>query len=220
MRVKEFLAAAEALQQLNERNISELESIGISFVNQLDPRQLHFAGHSFGGATAITAGKRRPDLPRSILAHDPAVDWLPDDVRRSLFANERLSGSELTYGGGTGGYEDDPTNDKAAKSAAENIHKVDILYLYSEHWYKLGWGESRIVEDMKKRGVLGPKDGTCEFGVVSKAQHNEFSDTCVMTPLWLARAVGVTGPRNPLDTAEEIALRTKSFLDTISKATK
>jgi hypothetical protein len=213
-RVKEFLAATEALLKLNEKNLPELESNGVSFVKRLNPRQLHFSGHSFGGATALAAAKRRPDLPCSVLAHDPAIDWIPDDVRHALFEEERLS--ELKYNGGTGGYEQEQaTNGNSSKPSDSSIHNVNMLFLYSEQWYKLGWGESRIVEDMNKRGVLGPKGGTSEVGIIPQAQHNEFSDICMLTPLWLARAVGVTGKRSPLDTAEEIALRTKTFLGSI-----
>lgn len=52
-----------------------------------------------------------------------------------------------------------------------------------------------------------------EFAVIAAMKHNEFSDMCMLTPLWLARGVGVTGERNPIDTAREVHDRTRVFLD-------
>jgi hypothetical protein len=34
-------------------------------------------------------------------------------------------------------------------------------------------------------------------------------------PTWLSRATGVQGIRSPIDTAEEIAEKTRIFLDTV-----
>ena len=34
----------------------------------------------------------------------------------------------------------------------------------------------------------------------------------MLTPIWLARGVGATGSRNPLDTAKDIRDKTLSFL--------
>jgi enterochelin esterase-like enzyme len=41
-------------------------------------------GHSFGGATALTLGFWRPDLIHAVIAHEPAIDWTPNDIRRQL----------------------------------------------------------------------------------------------------------------------------------------
>lgn len=88
-----------------------------------------------------------------------------------------------------------------------------MLFLYSEEWAEVGWGAYEEVKRMHKHNKLGPKNGTMsEVGVIKKAKHQEFSDTCMLTPLWLARATGLTGERNPHDTAEEIAVRTIDFL--------
>lgn len=66
---------------------------------------------------------------------------------------------------------------------------------------------------MHQQGELGPD--TSNFAVIQDAHHPEFSDTSMLTPLWLARSVAVTGKRNPRDTAEEIKHRTVDFLSTV-----
>lgn len=90
-------------------------------------------GHSFGGATALTAACRRPDLAQNgggVIAHDPATDWIPDDTRRSLFPPEKLKDLETAKGfaGGTGGYKDEPANDRGT------LHDLDFLLLFSHQW--------------------------------------------------------------------------------------
>jgi hypothetical protein len=71
------------------------------------------------------------------------------------------------------------------------------------------------LEEMHQKGRLGPPDGLSDFGVIQDAVHSEFSDMCMLTPLWLARGAGATGPRNPLETAREIEERTWKFLSSV-----
>ena len=59
-------------------------------------------GHSYGACTSLTAASRRPDLVSSVIAHEPAFDWMPDDARRELFAEHKLVGGPRKYDGGTG----------------------------------------------------------------------------------------------------------------------
>jgi hypothetical protein len=73
---------------------------------------------------------------------------------------------------------------------------------------KKNWGESHILEEMHENGRLGAAEGVSAFGVVLASHHQEFSDMCMITPLWLARGTGATGTRNPLETAHEIEKRT------------
>jgi hypothetical protein len=57
---------------------------------------------------------------------------------------------------------------------------------------------------MYDKGLLGRTDNKnshMEYKIIKEAHHNEFSDMCMLTPLWLARSTGVTGTRNPIDTA-------------------
>lgn len=78
------------------------------------------------------------------------------------------------------------------------------------------WGESHIIEEMHQKGRFGPEQGVTAFSVVRDAHHNEFSDMCMLTPLWLARGTGVTNEkRNPLETAKEIEEQTWKFVDAV-----
>ena len=93
-----------------------------------------------------------------------------------------------------------------------------MLFLYSDEWAEKGWGACKQVKSLHERQELGPKNGTSEVGVIQKSKHSEFSDMCMLTPVWLARATGLTGQRNPHDTAEEIACRTIQFLEATRRA--
>ena len=180
----------------------------------LQTDQSFFMGHSFGGATALTAAKRLPDLLRSVIAHDPANDWIPDDARRSLFAEERLEGLEHAYSGGTGGFEEKVYNHSVIHNS---IHDIDMLLLFSHEWMENKWGGCHVLEAMNRRGRLGRRAGPSTLAVIDQAHHTEFSDTSMLTPLWLARATGITGKRNPLDSAKEIHERTRAFVDTVRR---
>ena len=75
-----------------------------------------------------------------------------------------------------------------------------------------------MIEYMHLKGELGPD--ISQFGVIRDAHHLEFSDTSMTTPLWLGRSVGVTGKRNPLETAEEIKHRTVDFISAVRSKNK
>ena len=188
-------------------------------------------GHSFGGSTALTAAHRQPQLARAVIAHEPATDWIPDDARQSLFPPHRLVGLEHNYSGGTGGL---GTEDRdSTTSLHDHVH---LLVMNSNEWMNLNSGQSHLLQEMGQQNRLGrsshlPNDSQLDpangdagavavavSGVVSRhvavdgAHHTEFSDTSMLTPVWLARAVGLTGPRNPIDTAREIARHTRHFV--------
>ncbi|KAL7553403.1 hypothetical protein ACHAWF_016705 [Thalassiosira exigua] len=198
-RVEECLSALRVLRKLNCNGIPDLDALGISFVNKLDVSDVTLIGHSFGGCTVLSAAAQRPDLVSAVVAHEPVVSWMPDDARQSLLSVATKEGEEKK-------------NDSDGEGRKESIHDVDMLFLYSEEWAEKGWGAYHQIKELHDRQKLGPKGGTSEVGVISKAKHQEFSDTCMLTPLWLARATGLTGERNPHDTAEEIGLRTVNFL--------
>jgi pimeloyl-ACP methyl ester carboxylesterase len=208
-RVRELLTSTEALLRLNEKDLLDLGQLGMSLVGRLQKDHTFFMGHSFGGATALTAAKRRPDLVKGVIAHDPASDWMPDDTRKSLFADDRMEGLDRKFAGGTGGYKDENMDADMETS----VHDVDMLMLFSGEWVIKEWGECHILEEMHLAGRLGRKNGNSTFSAVKGAHHTEFSDISILTPLWLARATGITGQRSPLDTAKEIAQETRAFIE-------
>jgi hypothetical protein len=222
-RGEECLSAISCFKSLNHRNIPDLASVGVTFVGKLDTADVTLMGHSFGGCTVLSVAAQRPDLVTALVAHEPAVDWMPDSARRALFPVHRMQKAETVYAGGTGGYEDFEGNeekkndcalsDSDLASSPKTIHDVDMLFLYSDEWAHLGWGAFPQIKSMHETGVLGPKEGTSDVGVIQQAKHQEFSDSCMLTPIWLARATGLTGGRNPHETAAEIGSRTLEFLE-------
>jgi platelet-activating factor acetylhydrolase len=235
-RAQEMIAVTEFLHQnwtspLNSSIPPQLLSLFIrnTTTNNDSPHQLrhrtHWMGHSFGGATALTAAWERPDLVRFVVAHEPAVDWIPDPARRDLFHPAILNEiPQHNYTGGTGGFEKEEEEqeevqqcDTVTNSSSLNntsiLHDLDLLILNSEEWQRKNWGETRLLEAMHRRGRLGRSGGISKHGIIAQSMHNEFSDTCMLTPVWLARAIGITGPRNPIDTSMEIAQWTRSFVE-------
>jgi hypothetical protein len=234
-RAAEMIVAMIASRSLNEKDIPELDSV--SFKGLLNLNETYFMGHSFGGVSAFTAGLRRPELVQAIVAHEPATDWSPDDVRRSLFPVDVIKDCPIEFDGGTGGL------DHAIEPAEASIRDIDVFVLFSQEWYeKVGihilfellslsshlkrcttfrglqkWGMVEMFEWMYQHGKLSDMS---EVGKVKGAHHSEFSDMCMMTPLWLARAVGVTGTRNPHETGSEIRHRTLAFLEKVRSKRK
>lgn len=203
-RSEEFLAAVSATIALSHDNIEELERHNVSFVGKLKVNEVHYMGHSFGGATSLHAARKRP--PTSIIAHEPAAEWIPDGTRASLFDQKRLAGSHGNYT-----YWEVHANDDLAHS----LHDTEMLILYSSEWQEKKWGGVDALSDMYARGQFGPPNGSSKVAVIAGAHHNEFSDTCLLTPVWLARATGITGKRSPIESAEEIHLHTLAFLKSI-----
>ena len=208
-RTREFLAATEAFLQLNDGDNLELVKAGISLRGRLD-QNVTFMGHSFGGATALSASARRPDMVHQVVAHEPAVDWMTDDARQSLFAKSVMMGLTHSYSGGTAGYtkESDGEDNLA-------IHKLDLLIMYSYEWQVKKWGEAHVVEELFMQGRLGRQGGSSHFQVIKESFHMEFSDVAMLTPTWLARATGQVGKRDPVDSAAEIERHTMSWLSRV-----
>lgn len=247
-RAMEFLAATSALLDLNNANIPELEQWGISFVDKLDVKDVTAAGHSFGAATAVAAAARSPSMFSSCVAHDPAISWIPDDSRGMLFRRgddddedkkKQWQHDESNPPSNVCDEEKkEPSNaDSDSCKNANSLHDLDLLFLYSHQWRKVGWGAINEIHNMFKTGKLGAETrwnddaplsstslrplSSSDVAFVYKAHHSEFSDSCMMMPLWLGRTTGMTGLRNPHDTAEEIGERTLHFLrDTRNKREK
>jgi alpha/beta superfamily hydrolase len=111
---------------LNQRNILELEVLGVSFVQKLNIKDVTFMGHSFGGSTALTAAHRRPHMPLCVVAHEPAVDWMPSDSSQALFLKGQIIGNESG--------EEKKDNTMKQKGHPQSIHDVNMLFLYSHEW--------------------------------------------------------------------------------------
>jgi hypothetical protein len=68
---------------------------------------------------------------------------------------------------------------------------------------------------MFNNGLLGHHGN---LSIIQAMHHNEFSDMCMLTPLWLARALNVTGSRNPIDTMKEVVQKSFSFLSYVQSS--
>ena len=203
-RVEEIRAVAQEGLDWVEQEYSHL-----GFVPQrtLDRNAVLFMGHSFGGATVLTAATRYPLLIKGVIAHEPALDWMPDDARKAFFHKDKLQAiKEHNYTKGSGGYasEDYPKE-------LQKLHQINMLILFSWEWRQEGWAWSETVERMHQQHLLGGP--VSDVAVIDQAHHQEFSDSCMLTPLWLARSNGLTGSRPPEETAKEIHQRTMRFLD-------
>lgn len=211
-RAKEVLAAATSLSQANQGHGS-IDCLR-QFAGRMKTDLFVFMGHSFGGATALTASYMRPDLVLAVVAHEPSSDWLPDEARASLLASSRSVGLKLRYSGGTGGYMDRPPIPDPAASKS-TMHQHDMLFLFSEEWVLQKWESILVLRELHDKGRLGNPGGVSSFDVILGTQHPEFSDTSMMTPVWLGRASGTCGKRDPCDSALEIAEKTLAFLDAV-----
>lgn len=212
-RVEEILSALKVLKlkALNHKNIPDLQDV--SFVDKLDTSDVTLIGHSFGGCTVLSAAARKPHLVSAVVAHEPAVSWMPNSARKALFPTKKDEEEKEVQVDKEEEKKDGDQSEDETEGESKSIHDVPMLFLYSEEWAEVGWGAYEQIKSMHKCNKLGPENGTMsEVGVIKKAKHQEFSDTCMLTPLWLARATGLTGERNPHDTAEEIADRTIDFL--------
>jgi dienelactone hydrolase len=239
LRVHEYLFAVEYISSILSEGINESENLKGHATTFLDHRHRHqqmlrrylqkqevvfnetyFIGHSFGGATALTAAYRRPDLVHAVIAHEPAIGWASNDLCHSMFASQKLNGINMNDFGIDGPMCENNTaviENKNLLTFTNSIHDLDILILSSSEWMDKNWGRSKLINEMYRSGRLGKNRKISYHGVVNQSHHNEFSDTSMLTPLWLARAVGMTGSRNPIDTAVEIATRTHDFLDKVRR---
>jgi pimeloyl-ACP methyl ester carboxylesterase len=100
IRVEEVVAASEWVKSaFTSTSKAPLPTPLLPLRGKLETSKgVHLVGHSFGGATVLSAGGRHGSgLFRSVVAHDPAVDWMTDDTRYNLLKSTKYEG--------TGGYE-------------------------------------------------------------------------------------------------------------------
>ena len=156
----------------------------------------------------MTMAFRRPDIVRSVVVHEPIADWTPDDVRMQLFPQAAIDSYHEIHTGGTGGRGD------VVNPLPTTYNTMPSLFLFSQEYHVKKWASVRFFQHMFHNGFLG----LGEHIVLDEMHHNEFSDMCMLTPLWLTRALKLTGGRNPIDTANEVVRRSLEFLD--GKVTK
>lgn len=169
-------------------------------------------GHSFGAATALTVAARHPDLVHSIVAHEPAMDWLPDDVRGAVLDAAKAKSTKSIC--------------KEKRATLPCMHtspsSLPLLLLFSQQWYDDGTyvGVNELVDWYRQKKQDG-KDSISSAHVVVGSAHFDFSDLSMLSPaLGLARYLGATGAKNPCHTALDIHERSVNFLTDLSAIAK
>ena len=209
-RIEEVLAATRALHRWNEQDApAELPPrMALSFKERLDLRRITLMGHSFGGATVLSAAHRYPDLFSTVLAHEPAIDWCHPSSVASLFAQSRIADLPSAYMYNTTRF-GNPAHD-----GDDSLHRgADMLLLFSHEWVRQKWALTPLIQEMQQQQRLGSDQTIISFDFIPHMHHNEFSDTSMLMPTWLSRGIGITGSRNPIHTAKEVAQRSRQFLE-------
>jgi pimeloyl-ACP methyl ester carboxylesterase len=128
----------------------------VSFQGKLNLSKVVFLGHSFGGATALTAAAYRPDITLAVVAHEPATDWMPDFGRKALFMDERRrKGSNIPYSGGTGGFvtttittgDDDASNNNNNNNS---INNKELHYTHEQAFLSIHCNQTRNYNNNSK----------------------------------------------------------------------
>ena len=182
-------------------------------------------GHSYGGATMLahavreggkhdlrttcevtgtTLAMTRPGSIAACVVWDPAVNWLPDDVRDRVV--------------GAGNAENDikPGNIPVPEDEQPTglVH-VPSFFAYSSGWFDANWGSAQTQKDVISRNgggsgaVFGP--GT-QFIVHRDSRHVNFSDHVLLMPRWLSQRINASGGVAPAVTTEVIHATTLHFL--------
>jgi len=207
VRIEEVIEAAGLAASLDSSDRPELAATGgVSFKNRLDVRDggVHLCGHSYGGATVLGAAGRRPELFRSVAAHDPAVDWLSDDVRYNCFKGMKEEETDY-FEKGSGGYRDER---KLVES--KGLDSVPVCMIYCSQWQDWKFGHFWKTLPKISEGSLGKK-GQSVGMVVRDCKHFEFSDNCLIQPAWLNRALDFCGT-DPAMRSAEIKTETRNFM--------
>ena len=82
--------------------------------------------------------------------------------------------------------------------------------VYCDDWVQVKFGHSFVTIDRLNDGTTGGKGSK---GVAFKdMKHFEFSDNCLIQPVWLNKVLNFSGP-NPQKRAEEVSEVTVGFLE-------
>jgi platelet-activating factor acetylhydrolase len=180
IRVQEVVAATEALRRWNEHGMEGVPSHvsdRLALQGRLDVNHTTWMGHSFGGATVLTAAHRRPDLVHTVVAHEPVFDWACPLTTSSFFAQDRIAGLKNADHYHPARFNNE-TEDDAIHSHA------NMFFLFSHEWKRKGWALIPLMEEMQEKKRLGTNQTTIRIEHVPEMHHNEFSDTSMLTPIW------------------------------------
>jgi len=181
-RAQDVLSVVQTLSNLGMERLQ-----GLTWPKKF--RQTVFMGHSFGGSTVLEAASRYPHAV-TVISHDPALDWLYS--RRALLLDSSCSG-------GTGGWEEEH---------GRSLRNTRTLVLFSHEWVDYKW--DLFVQVLNGQHVL---DKTISKVTHAKhSRHTQFSDTCLILPLFLTRRIGICGIEDPARIAEDIHNITLDFL--------
>jgi len=198
VRIEEVDGAIDILKSMNKTTRSELGGLGVDFVGRLDVEDgVHLVGHSFGGATVLGAAGRFSDRVLSVTAHDPAIDWVPDDVRLNILKGNCETNMERKEG--SAGYKD-----KKRLTEAKGLDDVPTLMIYCSEWVRTNFGHHYVTIDKLNSGKLGKK-GASKGMSLKNMRHFEMSDNCLILPLWLCKVLGFSGGKPGLRSRETSA---------------
>lgn len=247
-RSNEILSALISLLRINEGDYNYISTdknnnnVLNVLQNKLDINDITLIGHSFGGASVLSAATKYPELIKNVIVQDPVIDWLPESMRRSLLSESRLLNSGVSYNGGSTGWKKKQNalvekkssynllNGEEKKEPSEflrrlpssslndkSIHDVNLFFIYCEEWHEKNWGNSEIIKKMYTKGQLGnnslSKSNNSNYDTIKDSKHQHFSDVNLITPNWLNKKIGLTGNRCSYDILDELMNKMLCFMD-------
>jgi len=136
------------------------------------------AGHSFGGASALTFACEEEELPVgkppiAVVALDPMVDWVPERVMARAGYGEH----------GSYGLQQPPLQ---RYEKTPPLAEVPLLLVWSEEWQRLGYFRQWSANLLERAGRVDPDSGSVSpTGKVSPAGRAQWlrrdrSHACVV----------------------------------------
>jgi platelet-activating factor acetylhydrolase len=205
IRVEEIINLLQVVGEMNVRTNGGMGGTNVSFVDKLDLDEgVHLVGHSYGGATVLAVAGRVPEkVVRTVTAHDPACDWIPDDVRYNVFKDNSEVDEVRKYGSCY-------SKKTWGKEESSGLDETPCLFIYCDDWQKTDFGHHMVTLPKLKLNKLGKKNKS--YGIVlNDMQHFEFSDNCMILPLWLTKALGFSG-KKPEMRGREVFAETLRFI--------
>lgn len=164
----------------------------------IDPSKVLLVGHSFGGSTVLTAAARHPQLIRGVLVFDPAIDWMPADARVGMMP-------EVKHGDPPHTASEDP---ELLHGVSLGLQDVPSLFLYSDSWRQLAWGQPQTARSNVASGLYGKGSS---FAFVDGTSHQSPADNMVLLPMWLYQKLGVCSEVPPHVSLQQISSAMRHF---------